>query len=87
MAKEYSKEKKIEYFKKQMKELKGTIKDKIQSFLENSDELKKFIDFRRQHFYSYSLNNSVLIYKQCPEASYVAGYNKWKSLGVFGQKR
>jgi len=86
MAKKYSREEKREYFKRQMKELKGTIEDKITDFLENSEELKKFIDFRRQHFHSYSLNNSVLIYKQCPEASYVAGYNKWKSLGYLVRK-
>jgi hypothetical protein len=84
--KKYSSEDKRSYFKAQMDQLKGTIEDKIHSFLENSEELKKFIDFRRQHFHSYSLNNSVLIYKQCPEASYVAGYNKWKSLGYSVRK-
>jgi hypothetical protein len=81
MTKKYSREEKREYFKKQMNELKGTIEDKITDFLENSEELKKFIDFRRKHFYSYSLNNTLLIYKQLPEATYVAGFNKWKSLG------
>ena len=84
--KKYSKEDKRTYFKAQMDQLKGTIEDKIHSFLENSEELKQFIDFRRKHFHSYSLNNSVLIYKQCPEASYVAGYNKWKSLGYLVRK-
>lgn len=79
--KKYSAKEKRAYFKNQMDQLKGTIDDKIQDFIDNSEELRKFIDFRRQHFYSYSLNNSVLIYKQCPEASYVAGFNKWKQLG------
>jgi hypothetical protein len=81
MNKKYNKEEKREYFKTQMNELKGVIEDKIKDFMENYDELKKFIDFRRKHFYSYSLNNTLLIYKQCPEATYVAGYKKWSELG------
>ena len=81
MVKSYSKEEKREYFKKQMEELKGTIEDKITDFLENSEELKKFIEFRRKHFYSYSINNTLLIYRQMPQATFVAGFNKWKSLG------
>ena len=35
----------------------------------------------RNKFYSYSFFNSVLIYAQRPEATYVAGYSKWKELG------
>ena len=81
MVKRYSKEEKREYFKKQMEELKGTIENKITDFLENSEELKKFIEFRRKHFYSYSINNTLLIYRQMPQATFVAGFNKWKSLG------
>lgn len=30
-------------------------------------------------FHSYSANNCLLIALQCPEASYIAGYNKWRS--------
>ncbi len=81
MVKKYSKEEKREYFKKQMEELKGTIEDKITDFIENSEELKKFIEFRRKYFYSYSINNTLLIYRQMPQATFVAGFNKWKSLG------
>lgn len=82
----YSKEEKREYFKKQMDELKGGIEEKIQDFINNSDELKKFISFRRKHFRNYSINNTLLIYRQCPEASYVAGYTKWKELGYIVKK-
>jgi hypothetical protein len=81
MSTKYTREEKREYFKKQMEELKGTIEDKITDFIENSDELKNFIAFRRKYFYSYSLNNTLLIYKQLPEASYVTGYRKWVELG------
>ena len=61
--------------------LKSNINDKIKDFLENSQELKDFIDFRKKHFYNYSIRNTVLIYKQDRSASTVAGFNKWKELG------
>jgi hypothetical protein len=32
-------------------------------------------------FYCYSLGNAMLIVLQCPEATHVAGYRTWKSLG------
>ena len=32
-------------------------------------------------FHSYSPNNTILIYHQKPDASLVAGYRKWQSLG------
>ena len=82
----YTNEEKREFFKKQMEELKENIEDKIQSFILDSDELKKFISFRRKHFYSYSLNNTLLIYKQMPEAKFVTGYKKWKELGYTVKK-
>lgn len=77
----YNQEEKREYFKRQLTELKDGIEGKIQDFLTNSEELKNFISFRRKHFYNYSINNTLLIYKQCPEASHIAGYKKWKELG------
>ena len=77
----YTKEEKREFFKKQMDELKGNIDEKIQNFISDSEELKKFISFRRQHFYSYSLNNTLLIYRQMPGATFVTGYKKWQELG------
>ena len=77
----YTQEQKREYFKSQLDQLKGNIEDKIRDFLENSDELKNFVAFRKQHFYNYSINNSILIYKQCPKATFVAGFKKWKELG------
>lgn len=84
--KKYTKEDKREYFKKQMDELKGNIEEKIQNFMSDSEELKKFISFRRQHFYSYSLNNTLLIYRQMPGATFVTGYKKWQELGYIVKK-
>ena len=42
----------------------------------NSDEYKNLLSVMGK-FYSYSANNCILIATQCPDASYVAGYNKW----------
>ncbi len=42
--------------------LKENINDKIEKFLEDSEELKIFIEFRKKHFYNYSIRNMVLIY-------------------------
>ena len=78
---DYSKEEKSEYFKKQLDELKNSIEDKIEDFLKNSEELKAFILFKNKHFRTYSFRNSLLIYNQFPNASYVAGYKKWQELG------
>jgi antirestriction protein ArdC len=35
----------------------------------------------RQKLHQYSFGNCWLIYKQCPHASYVAGYRRWQELG------
>jgi antirestriction protein ArdC len=32
-------------------------------------------------FHRYSFNNHLMIFMQCPDATVVAGFNKWKSLG------
>jgi antirestriction protein ArdC len=82
----YSAEEKRKYFAKQITELKDGIEEKIQSFLADTGELKKFIEFRRSNFYSYSINNTILIHKQHPDASYVAGFKKWKDLGYHVRK-
>lgn len=37
-------------------------------------------------FYDYSVNNTILIMLQKPDASYVAGFQKWKEIGRFVNK-
>lgn len=64
-----------------MELLKLGINSKIEDFLKNSDELKAFIAFRKANFYNYSIRNTILIYKQNPLATFVAGFRKWKELG------
>lgn len=61
--------------------LKENINDKIKDFLENSQELKDFIEFRRRNFYNYSIRNNILIYKQDKTATIVASFKRWKELG------
>jgi antirestriction protein ArdC len=48
--------------------------------LVNGEEWQRFLDTAR-HFRSYSLNNLLLIFAQRPEATQVAGYRTWQSLG------
>ena len=64
-----------------MLKLKNGIDEKIEDFLQNSDELKRFIAFRKNNFYDYSIRNTILIYKQNPNATLVAGIKKWNELG------
>ena len=64
-----------------MIKLKNGIDEKIEDFLQNSDELKRFIAFRKNNFYDYSIRNTILIYKQNPNATLVAGIKKWNELG------
>ncbi len=64
-----------------MTALKNEINEKIEDFLQNSGELKKFIEFRKHNFYDYSIRNTILIYKQNPNATLVAEMKKWNELG------
>lgn len=51
-------------------------------------ETDRYKDYLRttSKFYDYSVNNTVLIMLQKPDASYVAGFQKWKELGRFVNK-
>jgi len=46
--------------------------------LKDSEEYKKFLTCMSK-FHGYSYNNTLLIMTQCPEATYVAGFNSWKN--------
>lgn len=45
-----------------------------------SDRLQRYLEFSAR-FHRYSLYNQMLIYLQCPNATFVAGYRKWQELG------
>ena len=46
----------------------------------NSGEYERFLKFSK-NFHNYSFNNRVLIYSQMKNATKVAGFKKWQSLG------
>lgn len=48
--------------------------------LANSGEYESFLKFNK-NFHQYSFNNIILIYSQMKEATQVAGFAKWKSMG------
>jgi len=45
-----------------------------------SDRLARYLEFSAR-FHRYSLHNQMLIYMQCPAATFVAGYRKWQEMG------
>lgn len=47
--------------------------------VKNSDQFKQYLKVMSM-FHDYSYCNSILIYSQCPHASYIAGYKAWKTL-------
>lgn len=65
-------------------------KDKIDGLLKsietgvdnviNSGEIENFL-VHMSKFHNYSFSNKMLIYIQKPEATQVAGYNKWEEMG------
>lgn len=60
---------------KYMQKLSDLLTEGLEKYA-NSDEYKNLLSVMGK-FYSYSSNNCILIATQCPDASYVAGYNKW----------
>ena len=60
-------------------QLHATITDKVAA-LTDAAEWAAFCDYATK-FHAYSLNNLMLIIAQRPDASQVAGYNKWLELG------
>ena len=50
-----------------------------------SDTLVRYLDFLSR-FHNYSLHNSMLIYTQRPDATHVAGFNRWKQMNRFVKK-
>jgi antirestriction protein ArdC len=53
--------------------------------LQSSEGWQRWLKSRR-HFHTYSFHNQLLIAQQCPEATRVAGFRKWLSLGYAVRK-
>lgn len=63
--------------KERLKEITDSIETGIKEMFE-SDKYKSYLQ-TMSRFHNYSLNNTMLIAMQKPDATLVAGYNKWKN--------
>ena len=75
----------------QTQELTDKINESISALCAETDAAKQNETYRAwlrtlSRFYSYSFNNWLLIYTQRPDATRVAGFQTWKSLGRFVKK-
>lgn len=63
--------------KERLKEITDGIEQGIKELFQ-SDKYEQYLSVMSR-FHKYSLNNTMLIYLQKPDASLVAGFNKWKN--------
>lgn len=64
---------------KNMKEIVQSLEDGLTDLFQSN----RYAEFLKTmtNFHDYSLYNTILIMMQCPEASLVAGYKKWQTMG------
>ena len=62
--------------KERLKEITDKIEDGIKQLFD-TDRYRQYLKTMSQ-FHRYSLNNTMLIYMQKPDATMVAGFDKWK---------
>ena len=67
--------------KQRVKKLLEELNEKIDN-VQSSEDFKELLSYFSK-FHSYSFNNRILIQSQCPKATKVAGYNKWKEIGRY----
>ena len=65
--------------REQLKEITDRIEVGIRDIFESGD-MEKYRNYLRtmSRFHNYSLNNQALIHLQRPDATFVAGYNRWR---------
>ena len=63
--------------KDRMREIVDSIETGIQELFE-SDKYRQYLA-TMSRFHRYSVNNTILIYMQRPDATLVAGFNRWAS--------
>ena len=73
------------------KELRKSIDDGLDALAKAVDETRASAEFRayldvQARFHRYSWHNAMLILRQCPDASRVAGFQNWKKLGRYVRK-
>ena len=63
--------------REQIKQIVAGIEDGIKQIFQS----ERYIDYLRtmSRFHNYSVNNTILIHMQMPNATHVAGFNKWKN--------
>lgn len=74
--------------KEKLEQLNNQIKDLVESYKTNPDHIAELLAFK-ESFYKYSLNNTMLVYDQNPNATFVQSYDAWKRDGynvLKGQK-
>ena len=78
----FTPEQRAEYRQKQAAEIKAMSEDIERGIKEvfESDRYKDYLKFMSK-FTNYSLNNTILIAMQKPDASLVAAFGKWKDMG------
>ena len=66
-------------YREQLKEITDRIEAGIRDIFESGD-MDKYRNYLRtmSRFHNYSLNNQALIHLQRPDATFVAGYNRWR---------
>ena len=62
--------------KDRLKEITDSIEKEIQELFQ-SDKYRQYLR-TMSRFHKYSVNNTMLIYMQKPDATVVAGFNKWR---------
>ena len=60
-----------------IKEITDSIEQGIKDMF-NSDNFRQYLK-TMSRFHHYSVNNIILIQQQCPDATHVAGFTKWKN--------
>ena len=66
----------VQNSKDRLKEITASIEDGIKDLFQ-SDKYQQYLR-TMSRFHKYSVNNTMLIYMQKPDATLVAGFNKWK---------
>lgn len=69
----------LEERRAQAEQLHSQLADQVAS-LADSGQWKRFLDFTSS-FHNFSLNNTLLIWSQMPDATRVAGFRQWENLG------
>ena len=69
-----------EYYNQIREKANNQILGIIKDYRENPEHIIEYLQFCSK-MYRYSLNNTILIYSQNPNASYVQSFDQWRKLG------